>query len=346
MHYLGCDVSKTKLDFCLLKPQAHDELSACARSESKNKTVANTEEGLLELARWLTRNGVMDLADVHVAMEGTGVYHHTAAFGLTKLGLLVSVCNPAQTKSFGKGMGIRNKNDTIDSFVLASFCRNVKPRKWKQPSPEAHSLKMLISRLNTLIDELGREKNRSEKAAATHTPETVLQSINDSIQFITQQIKNIQITIDNHIESNASLKEDMLLLISIPAIGKRVGAAILSVLHCNSFDTAEQFAAFLGLVPIERQSGGSVLAKPRMSRQGPPRIKALLYMASVCAIRKKNGNSVARELYERLLKKGKAKKAALGAVMKKLALFCFGVLRTRTPFRVTHTDCDSKGGQQ
>lgn len=344
MHYLGCDVSKAKLDFCLLKHQPDSAVSTSTRAESKTKTVANTENGLLELARWLTRNGVMELSDVHVALEGTGVYHHTAAFGLTKLGMLVSVCNPAQAKSFGKGLGIRNKNDSIDSYVLATFCKNVKPRKWMQPSPEAHSLKLLISRLNVLIDELGRERNRAEKAAATRTPDTVLESIKDSIQFLMHQIEKIQNTIDEHIESHTNLKEDMRLLISIPAIGKRVGAAMLSVLHCNSFDTAEQFAAFLGLVPVERQSGASILAKPRMSRQGPRRVKALLYMASVCAIRKKNGNPVALELYERLLKKGKAKKAALGAVMKKLAHFCFGVLRTRTPFAVTHSD--SKGGQQ
>ena len=41
----------------------------------------------------------------------------------------------------------------------------------------------------------------------------------------------------------------------------------------------------LGLVPVERQSGSSMLGRARMSKAGPARIRAVLYMAAVVGTR-------------------------------------------------------------
>lgn len=332
MHYLGCDVSKQKLDFCLLTENKSDKDQGALRPRSKSKTVANTSAGIEEFLNWLKRNDVTDVCCAHVAMEGTGVYHEVAAYELTKHGIIVSVCNPAQTKNFGRGVGIQNKNDSIDSYVLAYYCQKVNPRPWIPPSPEAYTLRVLIARTDAITNDLVREQNRAEKAAATRTPDTVVCSIQDSIEFLKMQLASIQKDIDEHISSHENLRQDMCFLTSIPAIGNRVGAAMLSLLHCHSFDSAEQLAAYLGLVPIMRQSGTSLAGKPRTSHQGPKRLRSLLYMAAVCAIRKKYGNTLVRPLYERLLAKGKAKKLALGAVMRKLVHICFGVFRSKTPF--------------
>ncbi|PAX96668.1 IS110 family transposase, partial [Bordetella pertussis] len=40
-----------------------------------------------------------------------------------------------------------------------------------------------------------------------------------------------------------------------------------------------------------------------------------------------------RALYQRLLKAGKSKKAALGAAMRKQVHLCFGVLKNRIPYQ-------------
>lgn len=331
MHYIGCDVSKQKLDFCLLIQSENDKDQSTLRPKSKSKTVANTVAGIQDFINWLKKNNVTDVSCAHIAMEGTGVYHENSAHELTKHGAIVSVCNPAQTKNFGKGIGIKNKNDSIDSYVLACFCEKVSPRRWLPCSPEAYTLRVLIARIDAITGDLVRERNRAEKAAATYTPDDVVCSIHDGIAFLKIQLASIQKSVDTHISSHENLKQDMCLLTSIPAVGKRVGAAMLAILHRYSFDSAEQLAAYLGLVPIMRQSGTSLAGRPRMSQQGPKRMRSLLYMAAVCAIRK-NGNPLARPLYERLLLKGKAKKAALGAVMRKLAHICFGVFRSKIPF--------------
>jgi hypothetical protein len=94
----------------------------------------------------------------------------------------------------------------------------------------------------------------------------------------------------------------------------------------HNFGSAEQLAAYLGLVPVERQLGSSVLGRARMSKAGPARIRAVLYMAAVVGTRY---NPHVKAVYERLLARGKSKISSLGAAMRKLAHLSFGVLKTQ-----------------
>jgi len=53
-------------------------------------------------------------------------------------------------------------------------------------------------------------------------------------------------------------------------------------------------------------------------------------MAAIVAIQY---NPDIKQQYERLLKNGKAKMAALGAAMRKLVQICFGVLKHQVPYQ-------------
>ncbi|OOO72851.1 hypothetical protein AJR18_023100 [Shigella boydii] len=87
----------------------------------------------------------------------------------------------------------------------------------------------------------------------------------------------------------------------------------------------EQAAAFLGVVPVEKYSGTSVRGCPKLSKIGPPEIRAKLYLASLCGLR---FNPLMKAMYERLCLRGKAKMCAIGALMRKLVHWCYGVLKT------------------
>ena len=97
----------------------------------------------------------------------------------------------------------------------------------------------------------------------------------------------------------------------------------------RTFDSAEQLAAYLGLVPVEWQSGTSVRGRPRMSKAGPAHLRKVLYMPAVVARR---CNPHIKALNERLMAKGKSKMAAIGAAMRKLAHLCFGVVHCGKPY--------------
>ena len=324
MFFIGIDVSKAKLDCSLLVD--------VASSKRKTKSVANAKSGIADLLTWVVKQGIGP-TELHAILEGTGVYHESAALALCEAGVTVSIVNPAQVRDFGRGLAVRTQTDGVDSFVLARYGALLNPRAWTPPSAEARLLQALLSRREAIAQDLQRERNRLEKAEATETPDLIRQSIVDSITFHTQQLHKLQQDINDHIDRHPGLKADLDLLQSIPAVGPQVGTQLLAVIQQHAFQSAEQLAAYLGLVPVERQAGSSLLGRARLSKAGPARVRAVLYMAAIVAVRY---NPHVKSLYDRLLARGKSKMAALGAAMRKLVHLCFGVLKTRKPYQVNY----------
>ena len=95
MLYLGVDVAKAKLD-CMLLNSVTGKL--------KSKSIPNTIAGFKQLLDWLTKH---EARTAHVIMEPTGVYHEPAALALSDAGMVVSLVNPAQLRSFAQGLGVR-----------------------------------------------------------------------------------------------------------------------------------------------------------------------------------------------------------------------------------------------
>ena len=200
---------------------------------------------------------------------------------------------------------------------------------WK-PSASTRELRALLARRDAVAQDLQRERNRAEKAAvAIDTPERVQQSLNEAIRFLQKELAELQRAIDQHIDNDPELRRIWTLLQSIPGVGERVAGHMTALLAARQFQTAEQLAAYLGLVPVEWQSGSSVHGRPRMSKAGPAHLRALLYMPAVVA---KSCNSHVRAIYDRLLAKGKPKMSAIGAAMRKLVHLCFGVVHSGKPY--------------
>ncbi|MFS2220976.1 IS110 family transposase [Pantoea sp. B65] len=321
MIYLGVDISKQKFDVCLL-PEG-------SSGKKKSKVFKNAPGADRELKTWLLRQKC-DPAQVTVVMEATSVYHENLAFALHH-DSTVTVCmaNPQRVREFARGMGILTKNDTVDAFVLACYGELKQPEPWVPPAPEVRKLRALLRRRDALQEDVQRTLNRLEKALSTQTPREVITSLKRTRQWLQKELERIEQLIADHINNHPGLKEDLDLLKSIKCVKDKTGQMMLAVLRAGEFRSASQVAAYLGLVPVERSSGSSVWHRPRMSKAGPPEVRAKLYVAALSAIRY---NAQGKALYERLLARGTAKKAAVGAVMRKLVHLCYGVLKTRQPW--------------
>ncbi len=319
-YFLGIDVAKAKLDVVLLDS---------AEDRRRSKVVINTPEGFQVLVKWLAKQGV-GCADVHAILEPTGVYHEKALFALAQAGIAVSLVNPAQLRRFAQGLGIHTKTDACDSAVLARFGQLVKPVHW-QPAPlKARELRALLARRDAVAQDLQRERNRAEQLVVDDTPDRVRRSLTEAISFLERELQALQQAIDQHIDDDPDLKRIWELLQSIPGVGQRVADHFTALLSGRDFKSAEQLAAYLGLVPTEWQSGSSIKGRSRMSKAGSASLRQLLYMPAIVAVRR---NPHIRALYERLLASGKAKMCAIGAAMHKLAHLCFGVVHTGQPYR-------------
>lgn len=322
MQIVGVDVSKNKLDCALLVD--------AEKVRVKTKVVANTAEGVAQLLAWVCRNGSCQAQQVHAVLEPTGVYHEQAALVLHRAGVKVSLVNPAQLRDFAKGLAVRGKSDALDRVVLARYGHLVRPRAWQPPPEEVLELQSLIKRLQAIAADRLREANRLEKARVAHAPEPVCASLHRSLEFLDAQRRELEQLIDDHIDRHPGLKNDQHLLASIPGVGKNTANCMLVVLRAHPFARAAQAAAYLGLVPLEYDSGSSVHRRPRLSKTGPAWLRALLYWPAISAAKH---NPDVRALYQRLLANGHCKLSAIAAAMRKLVHICFGVLKHQRPYQ-------------
>jgi len=260
MFYLGIDVSKAKLDCLLL------DMSS---SKRKSKTVPNSTEGVRTLLAWLDKQ---QAGAAHVIMEPTGVYHEQAALALSDAGLKLSLVNPAQLRNFAQGLGMKNKTDAADSAVLARYGATQNPALWQPPPACVRELRALLARRDAVADDLQREKNRAEKAAATETPALVQQSIDQATAFLGQELDKLQQAIDQHIDRHPDLRDKRALLLSIPGVGGRVSDHLTALLASRD---ARHFASWFGLTPKEYSSGGSRYLG-RISKRGDRYLRMLL----------------------------------------------------------------------
>lgn len=309
---LGIDISKAKFDVALLRGQ----------DKIKSKVFANTPEGFSELQTWLTNQGVISL---HGCMEATSVYGNALARFLVAAGYKVSIVNPSRPKSFGRSELSRTKTDRADAKVIARFCAALQPAAWTPPAIEVEQLQALVHRLDNLIAMQQQEQNR----LATVDP-ILVESINAHIDFLKEQIAETKKLIRHHFDSYPNLKAQRDLLTSIPGIAETTATVILAEIRdLDTFDSADQLAAFAGLTPQEFSSGSSIHGKPRLSKIGNSRLRKALYMPAVVARR---CNPFIRAFCDRLLAKGKSKMSMVGAAMHKLLRQAFGVLKSQKPF--------------
>lgn len=320
MNTIGIDVSKAKLDCAWLRDE----------NKLKIKTFSNSIVGWDELLEWSLKNSGLEIEQLHFIMEATGIYHEQLATWLYDAGTKVSVVNPAQVKFYAQGLGVRTKNDKKDSVVLARYGLKENPKLWQPEALEIRTLKAMIARLDGIEKDLQREKNRQEKALISKAPAEVLISLVQMIELLETEQQRLDRLIEDHLNKHEKLKENKALLESIPGVGKVIAARMLMVIGSRQFENASQCSAYLGLVPVQHESGSSVKGRSRLSKAGNPVIRAKLYMAAVVATRY---NPDIKAQYERLTGKGKSKMSALGAAMRKLVQICFGVLKHQQPYQ-------------
>lgn len=322
MAVIGIDVSKNKLDCLWLKdPVALKVKTKVFRNDTKD------HEALLA---WAQKNTGEVPGSIHFVMEATGIYHEALAYRLHEAGARVSVVNPAQLRDYAKSLGTRTKTDKKDSLVIARYGVSQHPRLWQPEPAEVRQLKALLNRLDAVKQDIQREVNRLEKAEITRASEHVRQSIKTVRGELEKEKSRLEALIDQHIDQNPTLKQDRELLESIPGVGPVIAQHMVAVVRSRVFANAAQCAAFLGLVPVQHESGSSVRGRARLSKAGNAQVRAKLYMAAVVAIQH---NPDIKAQYQRLLRLGKAKMCALGAAMRKLVQICFGVLKHQTPYQ-------------
>lgn len=267
--------------------------------------VTNDEVGIIKLVEIL-KNIQPEL----IVVEATGGMEIDVAVKLTTAELAVAVINPRQARDFAKATGQLAKTDAIDARVLAHFADAIRPEVRQINDESSRQLEDLVVRRRQISDMITAEKNR--RRGKTNS---VKASIDEHIEWLKQQLKEIESQIKQAIAVNQDWQQKMKLLTSVPGIGEVVAVTLISSLPELGKISHKSISYLVGVAPLNRDSG-----KFRGKRKiwgGRAKIRCALYMATLVAVR---FNPLIKAFYERLISKGKLKKVALTACMHKLLI--------------------------
>lgn len=322
---LGIDISKRDFHAALLD----DERSA-------KKSFSNNAKGFEQLASWLRNRKT---GTVTACMEATGSYWYALAKYLFNAGHSVAVINPRRIKSFAESELLRTKTDAVDAGLIARFAATQEFELWKPLAAELEELQGLYRHLDYL------KQNRAQHLTRVQTPELPERVIHSTQALIAQldiQIDDLEEAIRDHINRHPGLKAKHDLLTSIPGIGDTSASAILSEMPAiEQFRSARAVAAYAGLSPLIRESGSSVRWKPRLCKTGNARLRKALFFPALVG---KRYNPILEAFDQRLQAAGKAKMLIVGAIMRKLLIIAYAVLKSGKPFNPALAPLDFQYG--
>jgi transposase len=304
---LGLDVSKDKLDACLL-----------LGPQPRRTTVPNTPAGHARLLAWAG-----DAGPLHLGLEATNTYGQAIARAAHQAGHTVSVLQPLAVARYAQATLARNKTDRLDAALIADFTRTQQPRAWTPPT-EAQARLQAQSRLRgELVAQCQGFQNR---LATAHRD--VLPVLRQLVRDLQRQLAKLDAALAATLRADPVLAAQAALLRSIPAVGPVLCAGLLAELPADLRE-ARAATAYAGLNPRQRESGTSLHGRSCLSKIGNGRLRRLLYVPALAGLR---CNPVLRAQAERLKARGKTGKIMLGALMRKLLCLCVGVLRSAQPW--------------
>ena len=169
------------------------------------------------------------------------------------------------------------------------------------------------------------ERSRAQQTSDSN--DAILRSIKEILRQLRKQLHIIDRELDAAVKSDVASAEDTKLLTSVPAVGRVTSVTLQACLPELGRATSKEIAALVGIAPLAHDSGKH--SGTRSCWGGRANVRAVLYMATLVAVR---SNPVIKAFYARLLARGKLKKVALIACMRKLLTILNVMLKENRPW--------------
>lgn len=319
-YIIGVDVSKQKLD-----------LHCYGQSDSL--FVINDARGHKKFLRWVKKMAGKNLKEVLVVMEYSGIYSYGFEKFLHQQGIGY-VKRPALDIKRSIGMK-RGKTDRADARMISQYGwyrrDELKPM---QPASEAQQrLHQLMSFRDKMVADKASYQTRIKELKeqlGNKLLTGILKSTEQVVEVLKTEIKEIENAIEELLVSNPELQTNYELVTSIRGISFVTGIHLLMVTeNFTRFSDPRKFACYAGVAPFEHTSGSSIKGKTKTSQLANKKIKSLLTLAAICAVR------YDRELkakYEQKIAEGKPKMSVLNMIRFKLIERIFAVIKRQTPY--------------
>ena len=304
--FVGIDVSKDRLDVHVLPSR-------------QSFAVARNGEGLDQLLGELRH-----LTPALIVLEATGGFELTVAAALAGAGLPLAVVNPRQIRDFARAVGRLAKTDALDAAVIAQFAERIRPEPRPLAGPAAQALMELVARRRQVVEMIGMENNRLRQAGNSR----IQRMLRATLRTLSAQLGELDGDIDDSIKSSPAWRAADALLTSVPGVGEVTSHTLIADLPELGRLDRRRLAALVGVAPINRDSGQ--MRGRRRIAGGRIDVRNTLFMATLTAIR---WNPVIRRHYQALVDRGRPKKVALVACMRRLLGILNAMIRTSTPWQ-------------
>lgn len=331
---IGIDVSKKTVHIVALKGNEN------AKKNFKYDTVPNNIE---DVVAYFSENFKVENVGC-IVMEATGGYEKKVANTLAKMGYYVSIINPRRSHNWMDALGKNPKTDKSDAQMLAAIAQQYNGqdevlRRYQPPTENQEKLKQYVDRFKQLTDDSVTYQNRITHAQDVDKNDPTIESMKEMLELIEKQKKEFLKKIRELIASDADLKEKDEILQSVPGVGIGTSAMLMAYLPEMGTLNRQEIASLAGLAPHPNDSGQKT--GKRTTKCGRPKIKSNWITAMLSVVRY---NPKINEFYNRLTAKGKAKRLALIASMRKLLTILNVMIRNKQKWN-EHKNANSETNQ-
>jgi transposase len=216
--------------------------------------------------------------------------------------------------------------------AVAVFGQKVQPRRYTGKSEAEKQLSARLVRRRQLDEILKAEQNRLRTISSS-----LKSFVQRMIACLKEEKKILDMQIQQFVAEQEVWQEQTEILGSAPGGGKVTTATLLADLpELGKMDRKKTLAphasagvaALVGVAPMNYDSGKK--RGYRKTKGGRGDVRSVLYMATLVATHYK---PLIRAQYQQLLKRGKLKKVALTACMRKFLTILNAMMRDKPPFR-------------
>lgn len=290
---VGIDVSKNHLDIAVFHHLEKQESIQIKNTAQKLEAYFSNFIKKYEVSQSL------------FCLEATGLYMNFLLTILVNQKANIWVENPVQIK---RSLGLqRGKNDQVDAQRIAQYAYRFQDQVqlYQPPSQVIEKIQHLHQLRNKLVQtrkQLQTAFQEKQKFLAKEISQNLKEHTQPILEKLSTQITKIEKDLQRLIKEDEQLKTKLETLQSVTGVGPVTARAILiATKGFSKFKSARQFACYCGVAPFENSSG-KFKGKTKVSKMANKKLKALLHICALSAIRVEGE---LKEYYHRKVKQTK-----------------------------------------
>ena len=294
---------------------AKDWLDIYAEDRCGVERIDNTGQAIEHWLRGVT-------GPAWLAVEATNRYHERVIEQAHGQGHRVYVIDAFKLSRYRDAVGQRAKTDRCDAELLARYLQQEHEHLvcWQPRDPRQARLWRLLKRRATLVQTNVRLRQSLVDIGALDKAARAL------IRHCQQLVRQV----DRELQAQArrlGWQPDLQRSCGIPGLGPTTSLALVAAFHRHNFRNADAFVAFIGL-DVRVRDSGRFRGRRKLTKQGDPEIRRLLYNAAMCGCRL----SYWKPYYRSLRDRGISGTAALVILARKMLRVCYALLEKQVAF--------------